>query len=84
MIRFTTESGSVYELDDKRVRRLTGTNNPTPRQGPDGEWKPLADVIPPKLVEGTRVYLVWRYDETEEGQIARGTMTSRIVKMEEV
>lgn len=32
---------SVYELDleGKRMRRLEGENDPTPRQGPDGEWK---------------------------------------------
>jgi hypothetical protein len=38
---FFTLSGSAYELDRSKnqIRRLEGTEDPTPRQGPDGEWK---------------------------------------------
>lgn len=40
-MKFITESGSTYEVDEenKRVRRLAGKADPTPRQGKDGEWK---------------------------------------------
>ena len=38
---FYTESGSIYELDrtQNQIRRLEGAQDPTPRQGSDGEWK---------------------------------------------
>lgn len=40
-MRFTTISGSVYEVDTKakKIRRLNGNGDPTPRQGKDGEWQ---------------------------------------------
>lgn len=40
MIRYQTQF-STYEVDEERklIRRLDGVNDPTPRQGPDGEWK---------------------------------------------
>lgn len=46
MIKLTTESRSVYELDEenKRVRRVIGIGGPTPRTGIDGEWKKYEEV----------------------------------------
>jgi len=40
-MKFVTNSGSVYEVntDSKQIRRLTGINDPQPRQGKDGEFK---------------------------------------------
>lgn len=72
MHKFLTESGSVYQVDDERnlIRRLSGSNDPTPRQGPDGEWKHFHklrdDLVPGAIV------IFW--DET------RCTMTSRVVR----
>lgn len=42
---FYTISGSVYELDseNKQIRRMVGKENPTPRQGTDGEWKKFSN-----------------------------------------
>lgn len=41
MIKIDTFSGSVYEIDsaNKKVRRVSGTHEPTSNQGIDGEWK---------------------------------------------
>lgn len=40
-MKFITETGSMYEVNHttKQIRRLTGNNDPTSRQGHDGEWK---------------------------------------------
>lgn len=37
---------SVYEIDlgHLRVRRVTGKHDPTPYQGPDGEWKSASEI----------------------------------------
>jgi len=58
MLRFTTESGSVYEVDceDKKIRRLNGIKSPTARQGKDGEWKNYSDLL---LTKGASCIIVW-------------------------
>lgn len=70
MIKFSTQTGSLYELDapNKRVRRLQGTHEPTPRQGEDGEFREYfsAEIISQGLL------LVWN----EEFEC---TLTSPIV-----
>ncbi len=59
MIVFETMTRSVYELDEeqKLVRRVTGTRQPQPRQGFDGEWRPYEAVSPVKL--GMGVCIEW-------------------------
>ena len=57
MTRFTTESGSVYEIrntpwDYQEVRRV----NPDAPKRADGQWVRLIDVSP--LVEGRAVILL--------------------------
>lgn len=61
---------STYEIDVEglRVRRLSGVNDPTERQGPDGEWKPVVAI--------TRVAGRFLFHWDEEG---RSTITSLIV-----
>jgi hypothetical protein len=56
---FYTESQSAYEVDlqNKRVRRLRGAADPTPRQGKDGEWKEYTDISP--IVVGLSVAIFW-------------------------
>lgn len=80
MLRFETESGSVYEVDilERRVRRLTGLNAPTPRVGKDGEWKTFTLVS--SITPGAPVLFVWRFDEgpDQTSQWARSTVTSRV------
>lgn len=80
MERFKTESGSVYELDwdNKRIRRVTGIKDPTPRQGKDGDWKEYLYVS--SIIIGQSVVICWKIEETDQGSVHRTTMTSRIVE----
>lgn len=80
---FITESGSTYEVDEvlKKVRRLRGQADPTPRQGSDGNWREF-DSISPVLV-GQPVLIVWPVPEVVEGvsediSPVPGTLTSRV------
>lgn len=68
---FLTETGSVYEIDEvgRRIRRLSGVKDPTPRQGKDGEWKSYFSTA----MVGKNFLIVWN----DGGE---GTMTSPIVK----
>jgi hypothetical protein len=78
MKKVKTESGSIYEIDEenKQVRRLTGTANPTLRQGADGEWRKYANLI---YNLDNSMLIVWKYDIVDEKTIARSTITSPIV-----
>jgi len=93
-MKFTTVSGSVYEVntDSKQIRRLNGANDPTPRQGKDGQWRTYSEITPVKVGSGVAIF--WGHDvpllaETEEqlktmggGIAAPTTMTSSVVKVE--
>lgn len=70
---FHTLSGSTYELDksNNRVRRLNGTQDPTPRQGSDGEWKTFESCSDVK--EDSSVIFHW------EG--GRCTLTSTVLSI---
>lgn len=85
MIVFKTETGSTYQVDHevKRIRRLHNTKGlaPTERQGQDGEWKSYVDIS--LAMTGLRVSIVWKYDEVPNGVIARRTLTSRVVSVEQ-
>jgi len=58
-MRFTTQSGSIYEVDTegKKIRRLEGKKNPTPRQGKDGEWRGYLNDL--KVEVGESVLISW-------------------------
>lgn len=45
---FVTSTGSTYEVDleNKRIRRLSGEHDPTPRQGRDGDWRSYLEITP--------------------------------------
>jgi len=85
MIKFETISGSLYEVDQKNccVRRLVGVNDPTPRQGPDGEWRDYADIT--YIIPGQPVIITWRFDTETDMVCARSTITSNVkeIHMEE-
>jgi hypothetical protein len=85
-MRFITKSGSTYEVNetDKQVRRLNGENDPTPRQGKDGEWKPY-DTILSGIEIGRSVMIVWTSDiqpPPVEGSLPT-TITSPVIKIVE-
>lgn len=77
MIRYATQTGSVYEVDRDacRIRRVSGTHPPTERQGIDGEWKQYHALIE----DGPGGGLVIAWTATGEG-----TITSRVVSRSEV
>lgn len=77
---FETESLSLYEIDveGKRMRRLRGRLDPTPRQGRDGEWKKIASIS--DIVPGHPVLIEWVDEATfipDSGATA-GTLTSAV------
>lgn len=86
IVRFRTESGSVYDLeflggdpdDGGRVRRLEGVAPPTPRQGPDRRWRSFVSASPPKV--GRSVVIVWRR-RTDGSGTDETTVTSRVVSL---
>jgi hypothetical protein len=66
---FRTQSNSVYEVDfdNKKVRRINGVNEPTARQGKDGEWRKYIDIV---LKENTPCYIVWDPKDTPLNDIS--------------
>lgn len=74
--RVVTMSGSLYEvLPNHRVcRRLNGQVNPTPRQGPDGQWKPYVNAVRPEV--GEPMLFDW------DGDGIGCTLTSNAVKVD--
>lgn len=81
-IKFKTTSGSVYELDSKnnQIRRIQGLLDPTPRQGPDGQWKKYKGITP--VEKGKNLIITWNIDhdcpEYSGLSALRTTMTSPI------
>ena len=76
-MRFKTETSSIYEVDsiNKKIRRLEGVANPTPRQGLDGEWKPYLQLD--NCSVGQQALITWRI---EDG-IRKCTQTSLITEL---
>jgi len=65
-MKFTTASGSVYEVntETKKIRRLNGVKDPQPRMGKDGEWRSYRKLYPEVPTVGRGVVIVWG-EETE-------------------
>ena len=87
MIRFETESGSTYELDEgaSRIRRLQGKRPPRSRQGADGEWRTFLAIS--EVEAGRRVLISWHPDTTplldgSPEDASPSTITSRVVRYE--
>jgi hypothetical protein len=85
-ITFETKSGSIYEVneEEKKIRRLSGTNQPTERQGQDGEWKVYESLCSSSfglLKEEEPAVIVWGFDElgNNGSGILKTTVTSPIV-----
>lgn len=94
-MRFTTVTGSLYEVDTKakKIRRLNGKADPSPRMGKDGQWRSYREIHPNPLTIGESVVIAWGSDVelTEEGKaiVAEGgfgiplTTTSPVVEIDE-
>lgn len=81
LTRFRTATGSTYEVcvDDgggTLARRLSGRGEPTPRFGPDGEWRAA---LRAEVGLGRSAVIVWGADEDGVGKYTR---TSRVVEVE--
>lgn len=63
-MKFNTLSGSVYELDQnqKRIRRVSGNNRPTERQGDD--WRSYSCIFPEAVEVGKSLMIFWIKEET--------------------
>ena len=80
-MKFTTYSGSTYEVDlaNKKARRLNGKHDPMPRQGIDGKWKKYINIIGPEV--GSSCVFVWNVDVDSNLPIAQTTMTSEVMNI---
>lgn len=80
-IKFETISGSLYEVDDENcnVRRLIGIEDPTPRQGEDGEWKEFKNRTP--ILVNHSVAFIWAWENENFELVARVTQTSPIKRI---
>jgi hypothetical protein len=83
MIESFATYNSVYEIDwgNSRIRRNSGTNDPTPRQGNDGVWKSFASIS--QVILGENVLIVWRYVGTGDDEVAESTITSAVLSLGE-
>lgn len=76
-ITVSTKSGSLYEVDValKRIRRITGSHDPTGRQSADGTWQDYDGAV-------VSMGCLWYFpsDAQDSGPIARGVLTSTITE----
>ena len=81
MLNMMTESGSLYEinLEEKRIRRVTGNGPGTPRVGPDGEWRTFTDLHPAAPVVGASLLIMWR--QNPETGVLETTLTSPVQRV---
>ncbi len=73
-----TASGSIYEIDEdnRRIRRLHGNSDPTPRQGADGEYKVYKEIM---IAANKAMIIVWETTSNNDGDlICRTTATSAV------
>lgn len=79
MLRFLTESGSIYEIDhtERKVRRVSGKGPGTPRVGTDGSWRTFMDLNQPTV--GNAVLIQWRLNP-DSGALET-TLTSAVQRV---
>ena len=75
-MKFST-ANSLYEVNPicRQIRRLNGVNDPTPRQGVDGEWKHYEELE--NLTVGKQALIIWEF----VGGVAKATETSVVVNI---
>lgn len=74
MIFYTRNSAYEVDVTGKRIRRLSGKEDSTPRQGEDRIWKDFQSIS--DIKKDVSVLIVW----SEEGAIP-STLTSPVVKV---
>lgn len=79
---FITMSGSRYEADlqNKKIRRLSGANQPTLRQGKDGDWREFDSISSIEI--NKEVLIIWTPNtkllEGSPRSSIPATMTSKV------
>jgi len=87
-MKFKTLTGSTYEIDltNKKIRRVSGLNDPTQRQGADGDWRNYDEVIPSPIEIDKSVVIYWGKDvpllSGSPSNAIPVTMTSPVVSIE--
>lgn len=78
---FKTISGSLYEIDQasKKIRRLSGFNQATARQGQDGDWKPYDRIS--QLEVGIPLFVVWEVTNGQGEVVLKSTATSVVAEI---
>lgn len=80
MVFYTKTSAYEVDLQDKRVRRLRGTESPTLRIGFDGVWKNYANIS--AIMEGLPVLIIWISEhplhDSSDPKIIPTTLTSAV------
>jgi hypothetical protein len=87
MKRYHTKSGSIYEVDGLKVRRVTGGEHYQGRACDD--WLDAQEV---RATEGLPMYIYWGAGRDEyspddglpDAERQRFTITSQVVRVEEV
>jgi hypothetical protein len=82
-MKFTTDTGSVYEVDPvlRMVRRVSGMDEPTSRVGKDGEWRTYLMI--PTPVVGQGVVIAWGLVRSpDDYTIVQCTQTSPVATIE--
>ena len=74
-----TETGSWYELEGLRIRRLTGSHLPTERQAADGAWQEAETIYPNPPIVGKRILVEWFHDADRNR--SRCTYTSTVTEV---
>lgn len=84
MKRFTTISGSIYEVNlaQNKCRRLLGLQDPTTSQGQDGEWRQCKLISPIEV--GLPVVFVWETIMNSSDINLKSTMTSEVISINNV
>jgi len=74
-MRTVTTANSVYQINeaDHMIRRVSGTADPTPRQGTDGAWQEYSTIAP--LLDG--LMIVWGINPNGT---AKATWTSKVME----
>lgn len=81
-MKFTTESGSSYEVNGCQIRRVGGINEPTLRQGKDGDWKEAKMIL---VSKGQSAVIFWGEDTfllpNSPSESIPATITSKVVEI---
>jgi hypothetical protein len=80
-LTFRTVGGSIYEVEyaTNKVRRLSNSARaPTPRQGPDGEWREAMGIHPEQPIVGLPVLIHWKMNEDDSMNCTQTSIVTEV------